>query len=138
MTTDYLSELKNAVITALAEDETLAGMSNGVYDAVPQNVTYPFVALENMAMEAEDSLARKGFRAVFTVNAYSRAREGAEAAAIIAEVRRVVLAGDFGLAGVQVISITEAKSVVMRGKDSSTWNGSVSFVVVMRDESEFR
>lgn len=132
MATDYLFALKNAVVTALAADTTLAAMVNGIYDNVLADAKFPFVAVDNITAKNENSRTTSGFAAGINIRAHSRARTSQEVSNITAEIRRVVLAATLSPAGCSVSAVREDGGAIARASDGVTWHGNINFAVLLQ------
>ena len=133
MTTDYLYEIQQAMITVLAEDEALGGMVNGVYNHVPLNAKFPYIAVDNIIAKDVGTRTTNGYHAGMVIRVFSRSRSGMEASNIIAEIRRIVDAATFTPAGCSVSATKEIESSVTRMSDGITWYGSTSYLITMQE-----
>ena len=89
MTADSQWALQQAVFTALSGDsavQALVGNPARVYDHVPQDTTFPYVAMGEVAAADWDTKSEDGMDQTFMVHTWSRYRGMSEAKRIMGAV----------------------------------------------------
>ena len=133
MTTDYLYELQQAIITELSGDSTLDAMINGIYNHVPVNVKVPYISVDKLIARDVSTRTTGGFHVEMSIKAFSRNRSSQEASNILAEIRRILDAATISPTGCSVTSLKEDEDSITRMRDGVTWLGEIKYLVILQE-----
>jgi len=110
-------------------------MINGVYANVPNDVKFPFVAVDNFSASNSISRTTSGWHVSIAINVFSRARDNQEASNILAQIRSVLHGASLSATNASVTSIKEASSAIARQRDGLTRQGVIDFDVILQQGS---
>ncbi|MCH8172470.1 MAG: DUF3168 domain-containing protein [Proteobacteria bacterium] len=133
-----MSAFGNAILkevyTALVGNPTLLALVQGVFDHVPQDISYPYVAIgELVETEFNDDDAPAGVTASLTVHCYSRKRGRKETHDIQAEIQTALHRATLAASGFNFVSIDHEQSQSFTDADGITRHGIVEFKIIMTE-----
>jgi hypothetical protein len=125
--------LQRAIYTKLTGDSTLSGMA-GIYDEVPEGAPYPRVVIGETTEVPDEEHGRGGVRATTTLHIWSRYAGNKEAAAVLAEVNRLLHRQPLAVAGFTDVSIAHQYHAFMRDPDPDIRHVPVRYRVWLTEE----
>ena len=125
-----LSALQTALYSTLNGDATLSGMIQGVYDHVPQEVSYPYVRIGDATSRMQPSMATQ--KAVTEMQLFVLSREGgrAEALAIMERITTLLHQQALSISGHSVVQLQQEEASVVLLGDGITYRGQMRLGMV--------
>lgn len=134
MTTAPLWKLQTAIIARLKADSGVTSLlpdgANGIYDHVPPDRKFPYIALGDFSCGREETQAGTGYVAETDILSFSRYRGGKELAALMDAVRTALHDADLAIDGHATILCREANAGTGLEPDGESRRGRQSFRIV--------
>ncbi|MGE3622971.1 MAG: DUF3168 domain-containing protein [Bdellovibrionales bacterium] len=131
-----LFAVQQAVFGKLAADtavQSLLGDPPRLYDHVPADAAFPYVAFGPLSAQPFDDLARSGYTLSLALTVWSRYRGGKEAKDILQAVYDALHRADLAVAGAVFVSCEFAGCDVAVENDGLTWRGEIRFTIYIQD-----
>jgi hypothetical protein len=128
--------LQAAIHAALIEDAQLMEKVHGVYDYVPQNVSFPYVVWEDSQARRWGNAQQEGIEQLLTLHVYSRGAGRKEAGDILHRLNELLHHATFTVEGYALISLTLRSVRIELGKDGLTYQGTAQMQALLRLEAE--
>ena len=124
--------LQKAVHAALTADAALLGLLGGprVYDDVPQQSAYPYVALGGSTERDWSTATEDGAEHVLTLHVWSRKAGRKEAREIMEALRVVLHDAPLVVDGLRLVNLRHEFSEARRDADGETYHGIVRYRAV--------
>lgn len=125
-------ELQKAVHAALTGDVALVGLLGGprVFDDVPQQSAYPYVALGSSTERDWSTSTEDGAEHVLTLHVWSRKAGRRETREIMDAVRTALHDKPLPVGGYRLINLRHEFSEARRDSDGETYHGIVRYRAV--------
>lgn len=129
--------LQKAVHAALSADAALAGLLGGpqVFDDVPQQSTYPYVALGSSTERDWSTATEDGAEHVLTLHVWSRKAGRKETREIMEAVRLALHDKPLVVGGHRLVNLRHEFSEARRDADGETYHGIVRYRAVTEPEA---
>ncbi|MBV8938964.1 MAG: DUF3168 domain-containing protein [Alphaproteobacteria bacterium] len=127
--------LQQAVFQTLSNDATLSGMVSGVYDFVPQAVSYPYVTLGEAAAHDWSTGTLAGVDYLLAFHVYSRSGGRTEALNIMARLYVLLHQASLAVSGQSLIALRFAGSRIQLQPDGATYQGVIQFHALVESGS---
>lgn len=136
--TDAIAETQNALYTVLSNDSALSALITGVFDAVPQTQTFPYIVLGDMIQVPDDSFGDETshtYNITATLHIWSRAQGFAEALTINRQIYRLLHRQhqNLSLNGYSCTLCYHAMTWTLRDPDGLTRHVPVRYKVVVQE-----
>lgn len=127
----YETAVQTAVYDALTGDAALAALVEGVFDAVPQDQSFPFVTIGEDIHNEWDTNTTLGSDCSITVHTWSRGRGRKETKEIQGAVYDALHRASLTYAGYRFVSVEFAGSQSFMDADGLTRHGIQTFRVII-------
>lgn len=130
--TDALFSVQQAVFAALsssAEVQALLGPTPALFDHVPPNAAFPYVACGPVHLTPFDTLTETGFEQVLTLNIWSRYRGGKETRDIFQALYDTLHRASLSVAGLVFLSCEFHSADFGLDSDGLTYHAAVRFSI---------
>lgn len=127
--------VQTAIYDKLTADATLTGIVSGIFDQVPEDVPYPYVAIGDATEVPEDAHDRQGLAVTVTLHIWSRYRGYAEAAAILKEVDRILDRKPLTVDGFHTVTVAHEFHQSLRDPDPQIRHIPVRYRIRLEEET---
>lgn len=125
--------LQKALYQTLASDSTLTSLVTGIYDAVPEHTSYPYVVFAGSSADNLDSLGSHRERIRLRLEVYSRTNGRRQTQTILDRVHVLLHHANPALDGgyqLHALECTDANVTVLA--DNLTWRGAVAVEAIVQ------
>ena len=126
-----LWELQKAIYQTLSGDGTLMALVSGVFDHVPENTAYPYVALGEGITEDRSTVTTGGSETVAQLRVASREGGRKQAAAIMERTHVLLHGSNLAVGGQSLVFIRFQSAEVRLLNDGITYMGLMRFRVLL-------
>lgn len=120
--------LQQAVYSALTGDTTLMTMISGVYDRVPENAAFPYIALGAIQSRDWSSKTSNGTACVLVLHVWSRGGGRKQSADIMDRVHTLLHQANLSLTGGHnLVMLRFEDADITLQKDGLTYEGAMQF-----------
>ena len=126
--------LQVAVRSRLIADQTLMAKVKGIFDAVPDNQTFPYVTIGDVTSVPNRTLDKFGEECTITLHIWSRYNGFKEAAEILNDLNRLLADEVFSVSGWQMEGCYYDFSETLRDPDGITRHIPVRYRVKLTKE----
>ncbi|MDE1151406.1 MAG: DUF3168 domain-containing protein [Micavibrio sp.] len=132
MSAQSLWPVQAAVYARLSGDEALGGLlpANRIFDAVPADSPFPYIALGDMSARAADTQGTSGYDITLDIDAYSRGTGMKEARALMRAVYDCLHNQSFTVEGQTLLLCLEVESSCSLLADGRTRRSTQRFHLV--------
>lgn len=124
-------EIQKAAYGSLIADSTLMGLVTGVYDHVPQDTAFPYVAFERMESLDRSNRVTTVTEITMVMGVYSRERGSKTALAIMAEIKARLNRAALSVSGYTLHSFCFSRSQLEQLPDGLTYRGRLEFAGIV-------
>lgn len=125
-------ELQKAMIAALRGDPVLASfVGDRIYDRAPQRVEFPYVAIGEMQILADDAECVNGFEIFVDVHVWSRAYGRVECRGILSAVYDIIHEAEFSFTSGAFVEVRMRDLKDFVEPDGETSHGVATFRVLI-------
>lgn len=119
--------LQTKIFDLLRADATLQGLLGGatprIYDWIPDNPTYPLVAVGDIVCVDFGTHTSSGFEATLSIHVFTQSAGRKDALTIMARVYQLLHEVDLAVTNFPTLSCREASREVIREEDGKTHHG---------------
>ncbi len=133
MTSDALWQLQKEIFTKLSTDSTLTAMVSGVYENVPQDSAFPYVAISDMQSADWSTKTTKGAQVIIRVDAFTRERGSKKLLEIMTRVSDLLHQCSLTLTGHTLINLRLLDNDMLKANDGLTYIGASRFRAVTQE-----
>ncbi len=116
-------ELQKSIYTTLTGDGTLMGMISGVFDNVPDNQAFPYIAIGDDTLGDWSTFARLGQQATLTLHVYAQAEGKKVVKDILSRMDTLLNRANFAISGFALIGIVREFEETLVEQDGLTYHG---------------
>lgn len=132
-----LFNVQQAVLTALSADanvKDVLGDPPRLYDHVPPDAVFPYVACGPAHIEPYDTKDESGFDQIVTLNIWSRHRGGKETRVVFQALYNALHRAPLAIAGQAFLSCAFHSADFALDSDGLTYHAAARFVIVTQGE----
>lgn len=121
--------LQEAIYAALIDNPLLVEALGGakIYDRVPEDVSFPYVAFANLSTRDRSTATESGYECRITLNVWSRHSGKREVFDILHLLRLSLEGQNLALANYALVNLREEFSDVSQDRDRLTFRGTIRF-----------
>lgn len=128
--TDILSAAQQAIVATLANDAKVQSLiGSRVYDHVPQDAAFPYLAFGPAHVAPKDTKEHSGFEHIVTLNIWSQYRGGKETREIFQAMYDALHRANLSAAGEEFISCGFHSADFSAEKDGMTYFAATRFLI---------
>jgi hypothetical protein len=132
MATHVQSDLQEAIYDILVGDATLMTLvTNRVYDHVPDNTEYPYVAFGEARYDRWGSHTHEGYDVDFNIHTYTQSLGKLDAQAIMNRIYTLLHDVDITVTGYPTVVCEEQSSFIILDEDNRTYNGVQLYHIIL-------
>jgi hypothetical protein len=126
--------VQTAIYSALTGDATLTGKVTGVYDSVPDETSFPYVAIGDDTVRDFSTNTFSGEEMTLTIHIWSRDRGRKNTKSIMADIYRVLHKANLSLTnGASLIHVLFEFAEIVLDPDGTTYHGIQRFRMLLQE-----
>lgn len=124
--------LQQALYERLTSNAPLMAMVSGVFDRVPDDTSFPYITLGDMAISDASALGTVGTDQRVDLHVWSREGGRKQAAAIMDSVYGLLHNANFSVTGQALVNARFSSSTIQLENDGWTYHGKMQFRVILQ------